>query len=77
MRTQGTKYDKVAVLDAGAMPVREYARRNNISSPAYVHVKYDRYKFGYKTAAGKDLHGPYPGYDIIEYFGACYVTEPN
>ena len=77
MRTKGTKYDKVIVLPDDAMPVSEYVRRkgDEISSIAYLHVKYDRHRFGYITKAGKELFAPYPGYRIVEYFGQCYVTE--
>lgn len=75
MRTNGTKYDKVAALPAGAMPVSVYATTHGFSSPAYVHVKYDRHKFGYKTPKGEFKHTPYPGYDIIDFFGTCYVSN--
>lgn len=76
MRTNGTKYDKVDSLPADALPVSEYFRRNSdsISSTSYLHIKYDRHRFGYSGSNGTKF-APYPGYRIIDYFGQCYVTE--
>lgn len=75
MRTEGTKYDKEDILPAGALPVSTYAKRNNISSAAYVHVKYDRFRFGYTTDKGIFKKGPAPKYRIIDYEGINYVVE--
>jgi hypothetical protein len=76
MRTNGTKYDTIEQLPPGALPVSRFARKNKISSPAYVHVKYDRFKFGYLNTQGNFVHGEDPGYTIICYEGTNYVTRP-
>jgi hypothetical protein len=75
MRTNGTKYDEEKVLPEGATPVSLYAKEEEISSPAYVHVKFDRFKFGYTTKAGKFTKAPNPGYKIISYKGSNYVVR--
>lgn len=75
MRYNGTKYDSIDILPAGALPVSKYARKYKVSSPAYVHVKYDRYKFGYYNKAGELLHTDHPGYDIVDFQGSCYVVN--
>lgn len=72
MRRKGTKYDKVEILPEGATPISEYARDNETSS-AYVHVKYDRFKFGYKKADGTIAYGQKPRYKIVDYKGTAYV----
>ena len=76
MRTKGTKYETIEQLPIGALPVSKFAKKKKISSPAYVHVKFDRYKFGYTTPSGKFLHGPNPGYEIRDYEGTNYVILP-
>ena len=75
MRTNGTKYESIDQLPAGALPVSRYARKHKISSPAYVHVKYDRYKFGYVDLSGNLKYGENPGYKIMCYEGTNYVIE--
>lgn len=75
MRTQGTKYDAIDKLPAKALPVSKYAHEYNISSSAYVHVKYDRHKFGYENKAGILIYTPHPGYDIVDFHGTCYVIN--
>lgn len=75
MKENGTKYDEELVLPSGATPISLYAKEENISSPAYVHVKYDRHKFGYTTKAGKFVKAPDPGYKIIRYKGINYVIR--
>lgn len=75
MRTERTKYEEIATLPKGALPVSTYAKRKNISSPAYVHVKFDRFKFGYVNKQGNFLHGKDPGYEIRDYEGTAYVIE--
>lgn len=75
MRTQGTKYESTEVLPANALPVSKYARKFKVSSPAYVHVKYDRHKFGYENKAGQILYTEHPGYDIVDFQGTCYVIN--
>jgi hypothetical protein len=76
MRTNGTKYDEIDQLPKGALPVSRYAKKHKISSPAYVHVKYDRFKFGYVNKQGNFVHGEDPGYEIRDYEGTNYVIEP-
>ena len=73
MRTNGTKYEDIEQLPPGALPVSKFAKRKKISSPAYVHVKYDRYKFGYINTQGNFVHGENPGYEIRCYEGTNYV----
>lgn len=75
MRYNGTKYEAIDLLPADALPVSKYARKKKVSSPAYVHVKYDRHKFGYKNKAGEILHTEHPGYDIVDFQGSCYVIN--
>lgn len=75
MRTKGTKYDKIDVLPAGALPVSRFAKITN-TSPAYVHVKFDRHKFGYFPKGSTDIkYAPHPKYDIKDYEGMAYVIE--
>lgn len=79
MRINHTKYEQHEALPPEAIPVsafqRKYGRKYNIASTAYVHVKYDRHKFGYRNKAGELLHTDYPGYDIIDFHGTCYVIN--
>lgn len=75
MRTNGTKYETIEQLPLGALPVSKYARKHKISSPAYVHVKFDRFKFGYVNTQGKLVNGEDPGYTIYCYEGTNYVIE--
>lgn len=70
-----TKYDSVTELHSDAMTVSQYARKYKFSSASYVHVKYDRYKFGYQTKAGSKLFTEHPGYDIVDFRGNCYVIN--
>jgi hypothetical protein len=75
MRTNGTKYDEIDELPKGSLPVSKYAKKRKISSSAYVHVKFDRFKFGYINKAGNMVYGPDPGYEIRDYEGTNYVIE--
>lgn len=75
MRINGTKYEEIEQLPAEALPVSAYARRHRISSPAYVHVKYDRFKFGYQNDKGELKHGEDPGYEIRCFAGTNYVIS--
>lgn len=75
MRTNGTKYETIEALPAGALPVSKYAKKHKISSPAYVHVKYDRYKFGYQNTKGETVHGEPTDYYIVCYEGTNYVIN--
>jgi hypothetical protein len=79
MRISGTKYESREVLPADAIPVsvffRRYGKKFGVSSPAYAYVKYDRHIFGYTTNAGTRLKTAHPGYDIIDFFGTCYVIN--
>lgn len=75
MRTEGTKYEEIDELPRGALPVSKFARKKKISSPAYVHVKYDRFKFGYTNTQGNFTHGEDPGYEIRCYEGTNYVIS--
>jgi hypothetical protein len=81
MRTQGTKYNTIDTLPGNALPVskfaHQYAEVFNVSSPAYVHVKYDRHKFGYPNKAGHIMYTSHPGYDIVDFQGTCYVINYN
>lgn len=68
-----TKYDKVTELPAGAVRVSTYAKDNNISSPAYVQIKYNRYVKDKAKNAN-------PGYYIINWQGINFVvtgSKPN
>lgn len=73
MRTNGTKYDKLDTLPDGALPVSIWAKQHDITSPAYVNVKFDRFKFGYKKKDGSIAFGEDPGYRIGCYSGINYV----
>lgn len=73
MRTKGTKYDKIKDIGTG-VPVSIYAANNNIRNPAYVCVKYDRYKVGYMRN-GKLVFAPHPGYDIYCWNGTNVVIS--
>mgnify|MGYP000928178207 CR=1 FL=1 len=74
MRKNGTKYDKMEVLPAKAISVSEYAREIAQTSPAYVHVKFDRYKFGaLDKKTGKVKHSPRPNYEIVDFKGIAFV----
>ena len=76
--TQGTKYEKIDRLPANALPVSVYARQFEIKSPAYVYIKYDRYKFGTTKGKGKNkttTHSDHPGYDLVDFHGTCYVIN--
>jgi hypothetical protein len=79
MRISGTKYETMDALPPDAIPVsafyRKYGKKFGVSSPAYTYVKYDRHKFGYTTNAGTRLKTEYPGYDIIDFYGTCYVIN--
>lgn len=75
MRTKGTKYQKVNELPDNALPVSVFAKKNRISSAAYVHVKYDRFKFGYKKKDGSTAFGEDPGYYIVCFYGTNYVAK--
>lgn len=75
MRSNGTKYETIEQLPAGALPVSKYAKKRKISSSAYVHVKFDRFKFGYTPPGGEFKYGPNPGYDIRDYEGTAYVID--
>lgn len=79
MRVSGTKYESRNILPPEAIPIstfyRKYGKRFGVSSPAYTYVKYDRHKFGYTTNAGTQSKTDYPGYDIIDFYGTCYVVN--
>lgn len=75
MRTNGTKYEAIEQLPSTALAVSAFARKKKISSPAYVHVKYDRFKFGYYNDKDELKHGEDPGYKIICFAGSNYVIE--
>lgn len=81
MRVKGTKYESRDTLPADALPVstfyRRYGKKFNVSSPAYAYVKYDRHEFGYISNAGSKLKAAHPGYDIIDFYGTCYVINYN
>jgi len=69
------KYDSIKSLPDNALPVSLFAKQFDFKSASYVHVKYDRYKFGYKNKRGETLFASYPGYDIINFKGNCYVIN--
>lgn len=75
MRTKGTKYDKLNELTDNMLPLSTYATKNGIRNPAYVCVKYDRFKFGYKDKNGNIIFGKYPGYDIYDWNGMNVVIS--
>lgn len=79
MRIKGTKYESIEHLQEGAIPVSlfvsKYGKRFNVRSSAYAHVKYDRHYIGYRNKAGELLHTEYPGYDIVDFHGICYVIN--
>lgn len=68
-----TKYSSIELLPASAMTVNQFAKKFKFSSPSYVHMKYMRYFFGYKTNKGVKSHTQYPGFDIVDFKGNCYV----
>jgi hypothetical protein len=61
---KATKYEKVPELPSNAIPVAKYAKDNDISSPAYVQIKYNRHL---------DAGAKYPGYKIINWQGINFV----
>ena len=79
MRIKGTKYDAIEALPSDAIPVslfyRKYGKKFGVSSPAYTYTKYDRHKFGYISNAGSKLVAANPGYEIVSYYGTCYVIN--
>jgi hypothetical protein len=75
MRTQGTKYPAIDRLPKKALAISKYAKEFGISSSAYVHVKYDRHKFGYLNSKEERVFTPHPGYDIVDFQGTCYVIN--
>ena len=68
-----TRYPKIEALPSEALTVSQFARKYKFSNPTYVHTKYVRYIFGYKTSSGQKSTAPYPGYDIYDFKGNCYV----
>ncbi len=72
MRTNGTKYDTIKELTGNPMPVTAFANELG-TNPAYICVKYDRYKFGYINRKGQRINAPYPGYDIYCWNGMNIV----
>lgn len=77
MRIEGTKYDDIDLLPGNAMPVSIYAKKYKVRSPAYVYVKFDLFKFGYKKKDGSMAYGEDPGYEIRAHHGICYVIRQN
>lgn len=67
-------YEKVEHLQPTAIPVSEYAERNN-TNRSYIHVKYDRFRKGFIKDNGIRYYGADPGYKIVTYHGNCYVIE--
>jgi hypothetical protein len=72
-KIKADNYKKVKLLDKKAMSVSNYARKNGIKSPAAVYVKYNRWKFGYKSAKGTHIQGEYPGYEIVNFEDMLFV----
>lgn len=79
MRTNKTQYDSIKELPSNALPVSQFAKKFNFTSPSYVHVKYNRHFFGYrnktKKGFGQLLYAQHPGYDIVDFKGTCYVIN--
>lgn len=67
------KYDTIDKLPANAIPVSMFAQENNFRSPAHVHTKYDRFRYGYKTKKGTLVYGSDPGYNIVSWLGNCFI----
>lgn len=68
-----TKYNPIDQLPADAMTVNQFSKKYKFSSPSYVHMKYMRYFFGYKTNKGTKSRTDYPGFDLVDFKGNCYV----
>lgn len=73
--TQGTKYEPIEELPAGAMPISAYASVEGVKNTSYVYVKYDRYKFGTPKKDGTIAYGEHPGYEIRDYNGIAFVIK--
>ena len=61
----GSKYPKVATLPKAEGPVSEFSKIQWFKNPAYVYVKFERYK------AGK---GEAPGYTVINWQGINFAV---
>lgn len=75
MRLKGTKYEKVNKLPNNALSLRDYAEANGMCSGAYVQVKYDRFKEGYKKSDGTVVKGENPGYKIVCWNGINFAIS--
>lgn len=71
----GTKYEKVNQLPKGALTIANYREQNpeQFKSNAYVHIKFDRYKFGIKDKKGGLKFGAKPPYKIVDFQGIAFV----
>lgn len=77
MRLKGTKYEKVDKLPNNALTVNEYAEVHGMGSAAYVTIKYDRFKQGYKNKAGNILFGEKTSYKIVCWKGINFCVTDN
>jgi hypothetical protein len=75
MAKKDKQYDTVKSLPAKAEPISRFAALfpDQFKSPAYVHVKYDRHKFGYETKKGELRNTANPGYKIVTFKGVHFV----
>lgn len=75
MRTKERRpYDKVTKLPAKALRVYEYSQLGNKpTTPAYIHVKYNRFKFGYENTKGVLVYGEKPEYKLVDFQGIVFV----
>lgn len=76
MRINGTKYNKVNILPAGALPVSVFARQMNWAT-AYVYIKYNRHDPGYINKKRQLVQAPNPGFKIVCYEGMNYVISED
>lgn len=74
MRTKERRpYDKVTKLPAKALRVYEYSQVEPKTSPSYIHIKYNRYKFGYVNPKGVLTYGEKPDYKLVDFQGIVFV----
>lgn len=75
MAKKDKQYETVKSLPAKAEPISAFAAQYpaQFKSPAYVHVKFDRHKFGYETKGGGLRNTAYPGYKIVTFKGIHFV----
>ena len=76
MRIKGTNYPFIKQLPPDALPVREYADKENVSVAA-IYMRFDRFMQGYTTKAGTISKLKDPGYSIKCYKGMNFIVFNN